>query len=373
LRTAALAAAALVLTSWGLAACGSATGTSGAGAAPPAAVAAAKSAVQKATAMSSTIPVTDPLPSAPPTGKTVLFLQCEQAECGEEGAGIKAAAAAIGWNVKVLNFQAANPATLVTALRNGLQYHPVAAFFSGVPQEAWQSMQQPYADAGAIIVDNYIDVAPTGSGVEAGRGYGESKAPMGEVLAEEQIADSGGAPAKSLLVNAPSYPVFKPFAQSYKAKIAKECPGCQVTEVDVTLPQLLGGQLVPAVVSAAKRISGLKYIVSVNGQFIGQLPQALQAAGLGGKFKITSGSGVSVDQQNVLNGTALATVSSPLILGGWQNVDEAIRHVMHLPIPAGDHTVPWVLLTKSNIGTPRDSYDRPTDYALQFRKLWHVG
>jgi hypothetical protein len=32
-----------------------------------------------------------------------------------------------------------------------------------------------------------------------------------------------------------------------------------------------------------------------------------------------------------------------------------------------------VLLTKSNIGTPKDSFDRPTDYAQQFEQLWHVG
>lgn len=126
-------------------------------------------------------------------------------------------------------------------------------------------------------------------------------------------------------------------------------------------------------VSAAKRVSGLKYIVSVNGQFIGQLPQALQAAGLGGKFKIISGSGVSTDQQNVLNGTQLATTSSPLTMGGWQDMDEAIRWVMHLPVPAGDNTVPWVLLTKSNIGTPEDSWDRPANYAQQFEQLWHAG
>jgi len=81
-----------------------------------------------------------------------------------EGNGLKAAAAAIGWNVKVLNFQEANPATLVAALKAGLQYHPVAAFFESVPQSYWQSMQKPYAAIGAVIVDSYDSVAPTGAG-----------------------------------------------------------------------------------------------------------------------------------------------------------------------------------------------------------------
>jgi hypothetical protein len=160
----------------------------------------------------------------------------------------------------------------------------------------------------------------------------------------------------------PAYTLFLPMVNAYKAQIAKDCPACQVTEDDFTQPQLFGGDLVPAVVSAAKRISGLKYIISVAGSFTDTLPQALQAAGLAGKLKIISGPGVATDQQSVLNGTQLATVGAPYKLGGWQDMDIAIRAVMHLPASPGDSVVPWVLLTKANTGTPSDSYDEPADY-----------
>ena len=53
--------------------------------------------------------------------------------------------------------------------------------------------------------------------------------------------------------------------------------------------------------------------------------------------------------------------------------DMAIRFAMHLAPSSGDNVVPWVLLNKSNIGTPSDSYDVPTDYPSLFEKLWHVG
>jgi hypothetical protein len=382
LAGAGLAAAALLA----LAACSSAASSSSsppatAGTAPASAsaaatsssaVAAAQTAVKSASTMPTVIPETQSLPSAPPKGKTVLFLQCEEVQCSYEGDGLKAAAAAIGWTVKVLNFQAANPATLVSALQTGLQYHPVAAFFSGVPQEAWQSEQKAYAAAGAFIVDNYLAATPSGAGVMAGRGYASENEQMGAVLAQQQIANSGGAPADSLIVSVPTYTVFDPMVTAYKAEIAKDCPSCKVTEDDFTLPQMLGGQLVPAVVSAAKRISNLKYIVSVNGAFTDTLPGALKAAGLAGKYQIISGQGVSTDQQNVLQGSQLATVSGPFILGGWQDMDMAIRAVMHLAPSPGDNVVPWVLLNKSNIGTPSNSYDAPTDYPSLFEKLWHV-
>ena len=351
----------------------SATASASASGTSSSAVAAAEAAVKSASTMPTSIPETQSLPSAPPKGKTVLFLQCEEVQCSYEGTGLKAAAAAIGWNVKVLNFQAANPATLVSALQTGLQYHPVAAFFSGVPQEAWQSEQKPYAAAGAVIVDNYLASTPSGSGVQAGRGYASENEQMGTVLAEQQIANSGGAAAASLIVSVPTYTVFDPMVTAYKAEIAKDCPSCSVTEDDFTLPQMLGGDLVPAVVSAAKRIPNLKYIVSVNGAFTDTLPGALKAAGLAGKYQVISGQGVSTDQQNVLQGSQLATVSGPFILGGWQDMDMAIRDVIHLPPSPGDTVVPWVLLNKSNIGSPSDSYDVPTDYPSLFEKLWHVG
>jgi ribose transport system substrate-binding protein len=338
-----------------------------------AAVTAAKAAVAAAETMPAAIPVTQALSSPPPKGKTVLFMQCEEVECSYEGTGMKAAAAAIGWNVKILNYQAANPATLVTALQTGLQYHPVAAFFSGVPQEAWASEQKAYAAAGAYLVDTFLPAVPTGAAIAPGRAYGADMTALGTVLADEQIADSGGAPAESLLVNVPTYPVFGPLVTAYDAVIAKDCPTCHVTDVNVTLPQMLAGGLNQAVVSAAKRDSGVTYIVSTNGSFTDTLPGALKAAGLAGQVKVISGQGVSLDQQNVLNGTQLATVSSPLTLSGWQDVDIAIRLVMRQPIPAGDGVVPWVLLTKSNIGAPSDSYDRPADYPAQFEKLWDVG
>ena len=133
----------------------------------------------------------------------------------------------------------------------------------------------------------------------------------------------------------PTYTVFDPMVTAYKAEIAKDCPSCSVTEDDFTLPQMLGGQLVPAVVSAAKRIPNLKYIVSVNGAFTDTLPEALKAAGLAGKYQVISGQGVSTDQQNVLTGSQLATVSGPFILGGWQDMDMAIRFAMHLRAVAG--------------------------------------
>jgi ribose transport system substrate-binding protein len=350
-----------------------------------AALAAAKANVEAHTQLPTTMPSSyTPLPSAPPTkdanGKPylVVFLQCEQNQCANQGNGIEAAAKAIGWQFKRLNFQQANPATLVSALKSALQFnnagnHLVGAFFSGPQQQLYQSVLNDYAKAGAFVSVSYADKAPSGPGTVPAFGYDDDQKYLGTLLADAQITHANGVPSKSILVTVSQYPVFAATVQGYKDELAKVCPSCQVELADATLQQLASNQLNQVVVSAAQRNKDAKYIVSVNGSFIAQLPQALKSAGLDGKFQIISGQGISLDQQNVLNGSQLYTSSSPHTYGGWQDVDIAVRTVMKLPIPDADHTDPTYLLTKDNIGTPRDSFDVPTDYSAQFKKLWLVG
>lgn len=319
------------------------------------------------------IPVTQPLPHKPPTGKTVVYLQCEEQQCPHEGDGLTAAAKAIGWTVKRLNFEASDPATLVAALKTALQYHPVGVFFSGSPQAVWSSMQKQYAAAGSFITENWDATAPSGPGVIPGRGYTADATSVGNLLVDLQLQDSQGQPANSLLVNVPSYQTYKSTISTYHQKMAAVCPSCQITDVNISLQDLLSGKLDSEVISALQRANNVKYIIAVDGGFTAQLPSALQAAGLAGKYKLISGRGGAQDQQDVLDGTQLATMITPLVEGGWQDMDIAIRHVMGLPIPEGDHIATNAVLIKSNIGKPQDSYDIPTDYAAQFKKLWQVG
>jgi hypothetical protein len=46
---------------------------------------------------------------------------------------------------------------------------------------------------------------------------------------------------------------------------------------------------------------------------------------------------------------------------------------MNLPTTLCDHVVPAVLLAKADIGIPENSYDIPSDYADQSKKLFRVG
>lgn len=336
--------------------------------------AAAAAAAKAAETFPTTLTIDTPLPSAPPKGKTIVFLQCEQEQCPFQGQGEAAAAAAIGWHIKVVNYKASDPSTVATALKIALQYHPVAAFLSGVPESSYASEGPAYAAAGAFISPSYDATTPSGTGIVPGRVFQADASYAGKILGDAVAAAMNGTPADSLVVNVPDYAVFGPTEAAYRSELAKYCPTCSVSDVKVPLTDLLAGKLNSEVVSAAERDPNLKYIVSVDGSFIQSLPAALKSAGLAGKYKIFSGNGDSGDQKQVLSDPDwIATINTPLVSSGWYDVDMAIRHVMGLPIPQGDHRFQYVLLTKSNIGTPRDSYDVPSNYAELFKKLWHVG
>lgn len=310
------------------------------------------------------------LPSKPPTGKTVVFLQCEQQSCPNQGKGISAAAALVGWNVKTLNWKQSDPASIVTALKTALQYHPVAVMFSGAPEETWSSMKAAYQAAGALIMPSSLPVTPTGPGVLPGHAFEADEADLGQLLAAQTAVADNGAGGTALVVTVPSYTVYGPVTATFKTEFKRFCSSCSSTELDVTLQQLQAGGLGQAVISQVKRNPAIKYIVSVNGSFTAQLPQALQAAGLTGKYTLITGKGGSQDQQNVLDGKQLSTVNGPFVEGGWQDMDEAIRHVMGLPIPAEDHRARPRLLTKDNIGTPQESFDVPANYEALFKQIW---
>ena len=128
-------------------------GASGTGASGGAGLAAAKAATEKNLQEPTSIPLTEPLTSRPPTGKTFVFMKCEL-QCQVEADAIKQATAALGWTYKEVAFQDSDPATLVAGMKQALVYHPAAVGIPALPEAVWQSVIPAYKTAGVLIVTN---------------------------------------------------------------------------------------------------------------------------------------------------------------------------------------------------------------------------
>jgi ribose transport system substrate-binding protein len=349
---------------------GSASG-SGGGSTSAEGVAAAKTAVADWLKAPTTIPLTEPLKSKPPTAKTFVWMKCDVNQCVDMGAGMKAATEALGWNYMELNFQNGNPATLVTAMNKALQYHPVAVGVSGLPREVWQSVIPAYKAAGVAIVTGFVGPTKYDDTVIGQVGAVSDFGLYGKMLGSWIVADSKGS-GHILLQTVSGFAILKSFSDELNAVISKDCPACKITTLDNTIPQISEGRVVPTIVSALQRDRSIKYVAAGNGPFVEALPAALAAAGLD-DVKITAAAGDVKNLTDIQTGKLAAATGLALQYSGWLMLDIVLRHLEGTSFdPDGDGGLPAQLLTNDQDFAISNSYDQPADYADQFKKLWQL-
>jgi ribose transport system substrate-binding protein len=316
--------------------------------------------------------VTTPLAKAPPPGKTFVWLNCELSACTQILAGVRPAVAAAGWKLKVVQYQQANPATVITALKLALNYHPSAVALSGLPEAVWSSEIPAYRAAGVPIIDGYAGPLALNSTVIGNISGPPDGVETGQILANWFIADSGGR-GHALNVRTDELPYLKTFSDAFQATVKKDCQACTVTNLDMSVADATGGQVNSAIVAGLQRNPSINYVIATEGPFIDGLPAALASAGLSGKVKIAGENGDVENLTDVKNGTEAAFTGASLHIGGWQYVDLAIRHAEGMKFDPYDGIQPKQLLTRSVSFTPAADYDQPADFQQLFRKLWKVG
>ncbi len=364
-----------------LAACGSSGSSSGGGSASPTSssgVAASSVNLSKAQAaiapyeqLPTKITVTTPLKSAPPKGKTVVWLLATESPTNAQiGQGLKAAAQAIGWNFDEISYQGANPATLQAAFAAALTKHPVMVAEAGQPESEWGANTiKDYAKAGVLIVANAVfpfQPYPNVIGVPTG---GPAEAANAKLIANWFAVTSKGK-GTALWVSVPDYPIVKYGTDQFTSDLASVCPSCSVKVLNVTLPQLAAGQLLSVTVNALRADPGVKYLLFSVGDFATGIDAALQSAGLEGKVQV-AGIAADTDQfAGLRKGTQLMWTGYNTQYQGYQTLDLALRHMQNLPAQLGDTIGPTAILTKANVGSTQTLWQYPTDALQQFTKLW---
>jgi ribose transport system substrate-binding protein len=336
-------------------------------------LAAAEKTVAKYSSPPTTLTVSQPLPSAPPKGKTVVFLQCEVQQCIDGGDGFRAAAAAIGWKVKTLAWKSTDPATLVSALQQALTLSPkpYAVSLSGLPQAVWASEEAAYAKANVLMVPWSLGPVTTNKTVIANILAPQDSELQGKLLADWFIADSQGK-GKVLQQDVPQFPTIGEVGSGFRNEVAKNCPGCSVTKLDVTGTQVATNGVTSAIVSALQRDPSIGYVASSDIALAPGLPAALKAAGLS-KVKILGGAATSIDEQNVREGLDAAVMQNDLVYCGWLIMDALLRHEAGLSFPINDGGLPQQILTKATVPPAGANALVPAGYPNLFKKLWQVG
>ena len=333
--------------------------------------AAAQQVVDGAEAVPTSIPETVPLKSKPPAGKTFVFLECDTVDCTTRSKALATVAKLVGWNYHVLPYQNANPATLVAAMKQALQYKPYAVSLAGLPYALWSSMVPKYKAAGAKIVTVSVGTVPYSQTIPLQIWGPQDLAATGKINADWAIADSGGK-ANVLLVNLPEFQVVSDYTNSALQTIKTGCSTCKATTLNLGADEVTNPAEVSSAIVSAIRRGNINYVLCGSGNLIDSLGSALSSAGISG-VKVGGNSPDIVNLQSLKENGNGAWYSHGYYLEAWQTYDALFRQMEGMGLEKGNDGNPGMLLTQKTVGTPSATVDVPANYASQFEKLWHIS
>jgi ribose transport system substrate-binding protein len=311
------------------------------------------------------------LKAAPPRNKLIVFMLCELPQCKQDADAIQSAAQAVGWNFRAINFTNANPPSLIAGMQQALSYKPAAVALSGITEAVWAGEIPAYQKAGVSIIPMNVGSIAVSKTVPVNIGSPSDLAGVGDIIGDWFVANSGGK-GHAVFVDVPAFAVLHEYTEAAEATIAKECPQCSVSTLDISLNQVNNGGVIPAVVSAVQRDPSADYVLTSDGAFTAGLATSLRAIGRS-SVKIAGGDPSVQNEQDLLNGQAVAWTGQAYSYTGWEVVDAVARQLEGMPVPGSDGGWPLMLLTKANVGTPSNDLLQPANFEAQFKALWHVG
>jgi ribose transport system substrate-binding protein len=334
-------------------------------------VAAAKKAIAPYLKPPTTIGVKTPLKATPAKNKLFIYLQCDVSQCAVENTSLAQATAVLHWQYKTITYQDANPATLVTAFAQALQLHPAAVAVSGIPEVLWPTEYAAYKAANVPIITGYEGAETTAFPIIGDIGGPSDVGNFGKIVANWLIANSK-ASANVLSVGVSSYPILQVGNDEFAATLAAGCNNCKVTNLDLTIPEIMSGAINSTIVTTLQRNPSIKYVYICDGAFIDGLTSALNAAGLS-KIQVI-GQGADTTQETAIKAGSDIKAFTALALnyGSYAMVDLAARWLEGMKTTSADGGLPAQLLVHGGSFTISDSFDQPANFAAQFKKLWKV-
>ena len=320
--------------------------------------------------------ITEPLPKTPPTGKKVIFLQCELPACERFVNGMEESTAALGWQLETIVFPSADPGK---GLETALSKKPDYIAMSGIPQEVIKSQMASAEKAGVPIASC--------STVELGKpgGYlaqcGATLLPDAQELGKWIIQDSEGK-GQVVGLTLPLYPVLGTETDYFEGEFLEKCPECGYQSLDLTPEDLGEGKVGQKVVAALQQNPDINYVYSTFADPTTGLRPVLDSAGFQ-DVKIVTAAGNSTTMQEIPKKIAAAT-ETPNEYMAWQMVDALARDSVGIDVAKDKAYQETVSKTPIYVIDSEEAAERlkqfgydwpgPGDgsYMQEFEELWQV-
>lgn len=308
-------------------------------------------------------------------GKTIVFLAHDLRNGGILGVaqGVREAAKAIGWNIKVFDAGgtaagrskmmadalAARPDGVILGGDDARENSAALAQFAsrGVPIVGWHVGSVPGPIAGTAVAMNVTTDPMAVARVTAMSALAQSKGQAGVVVFTDSRFGIAMAKANAM------------------ADIIRACKSCTLLEVrDLALSE--SGDKMPTVTGEllAKYGKRWTHALAINDIYFDYATPVLTKAGLpsNGLSLLSAGDGSMPAFLRIQARTfQTGTVAEPVNLHGWQVVDELNRLFAQQPVSG--FVAPVHLVTSDNIafdGGKRLLYDPDNGYRDIYRRIW---
>ena len=305
--------------------------------------------------------------------RTIVFLASDMKNGGVLGVaeGVKEAAKAIGWEVRIIDGQGSVQGR-TAAFGQAMALKPDGIVLGGfdakeqatglqsatklkIPVVGWHAAKEAGAVDGMFfnVTTNAKDVA--------------------EIAALSAIASSDGKAGVVIFTDS-AYAVAIAKSDAMAAVI-KQCKTCTLLAVEDT-PLADTSNRMPQLTTSLIQRHGAKWTHSlgINDLYFDFMGPTLRAAG-GNAAKLqnlSAGDGSESAYQRIrAKSFQSGTVPEPLNLHGWQAVDE-LNRALAGDKPSG-YSTPVHLVTPDNIGKdggPKNTYDPENGYRDAYRKIW---
>ncbi|MHB1536914.1 MAG: sugar ABC transporter substrate-binding protein [Solirubrobacteraceae bacterium] len=359
-----------------IAGCGSASNTSNTSKSnassnsTPSWLAAAQAATKKAEEVPTSI-LQASLGSFTPKSKGLIYhVACNLAleGCTKLADGIKEGTEAIGYKFKLCN-GGTTPNQIAGCFQAAIAAKPTAIVVNGIGASEAGASYAAAAAAKVPIVGSFTGDPPGVKGVVT-EVAGNACVKQAETIANAIIANSSGK-ANVMFVGTKTFKCNIQREEGF-LKEMKTCPTCKVS----TLPFAIEGvtsELPSQLQAALQSHPEVDYIVGTFDAVALAATNAVRQAGKAGSIKVAGFDGDAPNLALVKKGEIqmwdeVTGGGEP----GFAAVDAAARHAAGKPVPPVTEITSF-LVTKQNYAQIAPTYQGPTGYADQFKKLWNKG
>jgi ribose transport system substrate-binding protein len=308
----------------------------------------------------------------------MVFIPYTSSNAGDVGVqkGFQQAAAALGWNVKVID-GGGSVTSYLAAFDQALALHPAGIGVSSFDPNASEPEFAKAKAAGIPVVGNHTGEGPGPQSAAPSLFTNVTSDPgtIAQTAADCAIVASNGTAGVTIVGCGSELSICVTKEKSMNDTV-KGCPGCSVLDQhDYPFGEAAQREGQIASADLQRFSTKLTFMLSINDVYWDSAIPSVKAAGVGQTgppLMIAAGDGSPAAFQRIRTGQyQIATVAEPLNEHGWQMADEMNRALAG-KAPSTFVTFPHIV-TSENVDTEggKDNiYDPGNGYRDQFSKIW---